>query len=298
MIGQILKGYQIVEKIKDGSVGTVWKAVNSKGQVFALKILAEALLARPDKVRQFKKEATLTAELTHRGIIKVFEYVARGRQPFFAMEYFESENLKYSMWHLPRRVYKYEFHLMREIAEALEFIHRRGVIHKDVKPENVLVSARADARLIDFSLARTKWDRFLQLGRRVEGTPLYMAPEQIRGERCDPRTDQYSFGVMVYELLTKRPPFLGTSQQNLFNKHLSEPAAPLRTHVKTLSPELEAIVLRMLEKKPANRFPDMTTVIYELSRWEKKDTVIRLRQVEPARPREGPGGTPPLKPEA
>jgi serine/threonine-protein kinase len=297
MIGQILRGYRIVEKIKDGSVGTVWKALNSRNQACALKILAEKHLAHPERVRQFRKEALLTQKLHHPGIVKVYEYVD-SRRPFFAMEYFESENLKYSIWHLPDRVYKYEFRLMRQIADALEFSHRAGVVHKDVKPENVLVSARAEARLIDFSLSQGRWDRLLQFGRRVEGTPLYMAPEQIRGEKCDPRADQYSFGVMLYELLTKRPPFLGTTEQNLFHKHLKEPPAPLRSFVKTLSPELDAIVLRMLEKKPADRFPDMTTAIYELTKWEKKDTVIRLRQVEPARPREGgpPGPPGPSRP--
>jgi serine/threonine protein kinase len=289
MIGQILKGYQIVEKIRDGSVGTVWRATNSKNQVFALKQISEKNAARPEKVKQFKKEATLTRELAHRGIIKVYEYV-EGAQPFFVMEYFNSENLKYAMWHMPERVYKYEFHILRQTAEALAFIHGKNVIHKDLKPENVLVNPRSEVRLIDFSLAQTKWDRFLQFGRRVEGTPLYMAPEQIQGLKCDPRTDVYAFGVMMYELLTKRPPFLGTTERNLLEKHCKEPPMPIRSHVKTLAPELDAMAARMLAKKREDRFQDMTEVIYELSRWEKKDTVIRLRQVEPAKPKESPGG--------
>ena len=113
-----------------------------------------------------------------------------------------------------------------------------------------------------------------------------MAPEQIQGLKCDPRTDIYGFGVMTYELLTKRPPFLGTTEKNLLEKHCSEAPRPMREHVKTLSPDLDLFVLKMLAKKREDRFQDMTSVIYELSKWEKKDTVIRLRQVEPAKPRE------------
>ncbi len=281
MINRILKGYQIVEKIKDGSVGTVWRAINSKNQIFALKQISEKNGARSEKVRQFKKEASLQMKLEHRHIIRVFEYVDIPPLPFFTMEYFNSENLKYSMWYLPQRVYKAEFYILRQVAEALAYIHNQGIIHKDIKPENILVAENSEIKLIDFSLAQTKWDRLLQFGKRIEGTPLYMAPEQIRGERCDPRTDIYSLGATIYELLTKRPPFLGTTEAALLQKHLKEPAKPMRTFVKTIASELDAMVLKMLSKKPEDRFPDMTSVSYELSKWEKKATVIRLKQVEP-----------------
>jgi serine/threonine-protein kinase len=287
MIGSTIKGYQILEKIKEGSVGTVWRAVNSKQQVFAIKQMSAKNAADSDKVKQFEKEASLTQKLAHKNIIKVYELLDTN-PPSFVMEYFESENLKYALWNTPERIYKYEFRILRQVAEALAFIHSQDVIHKDIKPENVLVNAKQEARLIDLSLAQTKMDRFLQFSKRVEGTPLYMAPEQIRGEKCDPRADVYSFGVMTYEILTRRPPFLGTTQQALLEKHLKEPAPSMRTWVPTLSEALDAIVLKMLAKKKEDRWADMTTVLYELSKWEKKDTVIRVRQLGPLKPREGP----------
>jgi len=287
MIGSTIKGYLILEKIKEGSVGTVWRAVNSKQQVFAIKQMSAKNAADSDKVKQFEKEASLTQKLAHKNIIKVYELLDTN-PPSFVMEYFESENLKYALWNTPERIYKYEFRILRQVAEALAFIHSQDVIHKDIKPENVLVNAKQEARLIDLSLAQTKMDRFLQFSKRVEGTPLYMAPEQIRGEKCDPRADVYSFGVMTYEILTRRPPFLGTTQQALLEKHLKEPAPSMRTWVPTLSEALDAIVLKMLAKKKEDRWADMTTVLYELSKWEKKDTVIRVRQLGPLKPREGP----------
>ena len=283
MKGQSIQGYLLIEKIKEGSVGPVWRVSNSRQQVFAIKQMSAANAADPDQVRRFEKEATLTRKLAHPGILKVHELLD-STPPSFLMEYFESENLKYALWNASERIVKHEFRILRQIAEALDFVHGQGVIHKDIKPENVLVNAKQDARLIDFSLAQTKMDRILQFSKRVEGTPLYMAPEQVRGEKCDPRTDIYSFGVMTYELLTRRPPFLGTTQAALLDKHLKEAPPPMRTWVSTLAADLDAFVLKMLAKKKEERWPDMKTVLYEMSKWEKKDTVVRVRQLGPLPP--------------
>lgn len=283
MIGTILKGCQIVEKVKDGSVGTVWRARNPQNHSVAIKILAPEHSRLPRKIRQFKHEATLTQKLGHRYIIRVHEYVPASPQPYFIMEYFPSENLKYAMWHMPDRVWKKEFYILRQIAEALAYLHAQGIVHRDVKPENVLINPNAEVRLIDFSLAQSKWDRLLQFGKRVEGTPLYMSPEQIRGERCGPQSDMYSFGVLMYELLAKQPPFIGTTERKILEKHVKEPPPPMSIHVSTISSDLDALVKKMLAKNPADRFKDMTAILFELSRWERKDTQIRIRQVDPGK---------------
>ncbi|MHC4607747.1 MAG: serine/threonine protein kinase, partial [Planctomycetota bacterium] len=256
MIGTSLKGYQIVEKIKEGSVGTVWKARNKNGELVALKILAERHVHRSDKRRYFKREATLAKRLDHPNIM-----------------YFPSENMKYTMKHYPERLYKKEFYILRQVAEALSYLHSEGIIHKDVKPENILVGDDSGARLIDFSLCETKTDRLLRLTKRIEGTPMYMAPEQIRGSKCDKRTDIYAFGIVMYYLLTKHPPFRAQKEQRLFEMHLREPAPPMNSHVKTISSDLENFVKKMLAKLPVNRYQSMTSVIYELYKWERKDTV-------------------------
>jgi eukaryotic-like serine/threonine-protein kinase len=287
-MGLQIKGYLLQEKIRDGTVGTVWRATNSSQQVVAIKQMSAKNATESDKVRQFEKEAALTQKLAHKNIIKIHEPLDSD-PPAFVMEYFESENLKYSLWNLPERIVKYEFKILRQVADALSFVHAQGVVHKDIKPENVLVNAKQEVRLIDFSLAQSKMDRFLQFSKRVEGTPLYMAPEQIRGEKVDPRADVYSFGVMTYEMLTRRPPFIGTSYPTILDKHLKEPPQPMRTWVPTLSAELDVIVLKMLAKKKEERWDDMKTVLYELSKWEKKDTVIRVRQLGPIKPKEKPG---------
>lgn len=283
MKGQSIAGYLVIEKIKEGSVGPVWRVRDSRQQVFAIKQMSPANAADPDKVKRFDKEASLTQKLAHPAILKVYERLDCD-PPGFRMEYFESDNLKHALWNRPELVVKHEFRILRQVAEALDFVHGQGVVHKDIKPENVLVNVRQEARLIDFSLAQTRRDRLFQFGRRVEGTPLYMPPEQIRGEKCDPRTDIYSFGVMTYELLTRRPPFLGTTPAAILDKHLKEAPPPMRTWVPTLSADLDALVLRMLAKKKEDRWDDMKAVLYEMSKWERKDTVVRVRQLGPLPP--------------
>lgn len=294
MIGTILRGYRVVEKIKDGSVGTVWKAVGGDNRPYAIKQIAEKHASNGRKLRQFRREARLTRSLSHRNIIKVHEYVPARPLPYFIMELFESENLKYAMWYQPDRVYSHEFYILRQLAEALAFIHARGIVHRDVKPENVLVNREAEVRLIDFSLAQNKWNRLLQFERRIEGTPLYMSPEQIRGEKCDARSDVYSFGVLMFELLTKRPPYIGTTEAAVLKKHINEPLPSMKYVVGTLSSDLDAFVQKMLAKRREDRFQEMTQILLELGKWERKDTKIRVRQVEPARRApSGPGSPDP-----
>jgi serine/threonine protein kinase len=281
MVGKTLRGYHFTEKIRDGSVGTVWKARGPKGDIVALKQISAKNARIPHKLQEFKREAALTRTLRHPQIIQVHEYVDIQPQPFFTMEYFRSESLKHTIAHLPDRLFRKEFKVLREIAEALAFIHVQGIVHKDVKPENVLVSETCEVRLIDFSLAKTKWDRRLQFGKKVEGTPLYMAPEQLRGERCDARTDIYSFGTLAYELMTRNAPFMAPDQDRIIHMQLNERPAPLASHIKSVSPELNALIFQMLEKDPNKRIPDMKIVLQHLSNWEQKETAVRVKQVAP-----------------
>jgi serine/threonine protein kinase len=283
MTAQSIQGYLVLGKIKEGSVGPVWRVSNSRNQVFAIKQMSARTAADSAQVKRFDREAALTKKLTHPGILKVYERLDC-EPPAFVMEYFESENLKYAIWNVPERIVGHEFRILRQVAQALAYVHEQGVVHKDIKPENVLVNAARDARLIDFSLAQTKRDRLLQFGKRVDGTPLYMAPEQIRGEKVDPRADVYSFGVMTYELLTRRPPFLGTTPDAILDKHLKEAPAPMRTWVPGLSADLDALVSKMLAKDRGERLPDMQAVLRDLAKWERQDTVVRVRQVAPLPP--------------
>jgi serine/threonine-protein kinase len=273
-----LTGYTVLEKIRDGSVGTVWRVKDARGRILAAKQISAKKAKDPAKLKRFRKEFAAQAKLAHPAVIKAFDYVRMPPQDFFTMEYFDGEGLKLAMFSLPDRVHTREFRILRRLAEGLVHVHESGLIHKDLKPDNVLVDVKGDVRLIDFSLSQTAWDRLLQFGRRAEGTPLYMAPEQVEGKRCDRRTDLYAFGLIMFELLTKRLPFQAKDQDSVMRMHLKQAPPPLSDHVRGADPELEALVLRLLDKDPSKR-GDLDTVIVALRRWENADLDRRRRQV-------------------
>jgi serine/threonine-protein kinase len=271
MIGTVLSGYQVIDKIKDGSVGTVWKGRNPFNEDVAIKVLSAHHANASKKIKDFRNEAKIITQLKHPGIIKIIKFVDVSPQPYVIMEYFNSENLKFALLNMPDRIRGKEFRILKDIAEALHAMHQQGVVHLDVKPENVLISATSGIRLIDFSIAQSSWGRMFKFGKaNWGGTPAYMAPEQIRGEAISPATDQYAFGILAYELFAKRTPFLASTQNALLEKHLSEPVPPLKKLLPKTPPDVDRVLLRMLEKDPAARWPDMAAVIYELGKLSEK----------------------------
>lgn len=270
MIGTLLNGFQITDKIKQGSVGIIYKATDAQGKVYALKRISEKNAKSPEKVKAFKKEAMVVKELTHKNIIKVYDYYEVEPMPFFTMEYFESDNLKFVITNYSTKVSSYEFNILKQIAESLNYIHSAGIVHRDIKPENVLVNKELSVRLIDFSIAQTKWDRIMQFGKKIDGTPQYMAPEQIQGKRVDNRADIYSFGILSYELLTKKPLFTGVTENALLEKHLKEPA-PRLPMTGNITKDVADILQKMLAKKPEERPSNLDMVIYEFTKFAKID---------------------------
>ena len=272
-------GFDVLSKVKDGSVGTIWRIKGPGGRPLALKRLSAEKGGDPAQRKRFRKEFDVQKSLEHPAILRVFDYIEDPPRDAFTMEYFESDSLKLAQYAQPERVNLREFRILRQLAEALRHVHGKGIIHKDLKPENVLIDADGAVRLIDFSLAETRWDRWLRFGKRVAGTPIYMPPEQIRGERCDARTDAYALGLIAYELLAKRLPFAGKDHDAYLRAHLRQAPPPLSDVLPGVSPDLDALVLRLLDKDPARR-PDLKEVAAALSKWETADPALRRKQVK------------------
>lgn len=269
-----LGAFHVEEKIQNGGVGTVWLVTDREGRFFAAKQLSEENRKKREERRRFRNEAAITRRLSHPGVVKVHDYYETPT-PFFTMEYFDGENLKYVMRFLADVVRWRWYHILRQVAEALAYVHSKGIIHKDVKPENVLVSPEGEVRLIDFSLSQTRLQRLLQFGRRAEGTLPYMAPEQILGYRCDKRADIYSFGVLLFEVLATRLPFIGRSESELIDKHLKEQPPPLRRIAPMVPRDIETLCQWMLAKRRDDRLPDLAPVVHALAKCEQREPPMK-----------------------
>jgi serine/threonine-protein kinase len=280
---EIIGGYRLVNLMMTGQTSQVWECVEVTSQRhFAMKLLLSEREAQAQHRRFLMHEATVGLKLAHPNIIKIITVSRDPKHPYFVMEYFPAGSLKL-------RILRKQFDFIRErahsifkqCATALAYMNASGWVHRDVKPDNMLVSNSGDFRLIDFALAQRiqKQTFFSKLFRRrgTMGTRSYMSPEQIRGMPLDGRADIYSFGASVYELVTSRAPFRAGTSQDLLQKHLVEKPTPPQMFTPDLTDEFSALVLRCLAKKREDRPKDFHEVLMQLrtTRVYKSDVLSR-----------------------
>lgn len=244
-------------------MGVVYKGIHRDlGRPIAIKVLKQS---SPEDLARFAREARLLSRLSHPNIVQVFDAGRDGDLAYLVCEWVEGETLASRIGRgSPSPDQSVEW--LRQLARALGHAHGRGVVHRDVKPDNVFVPKDGALKLGDFGLARDQSaNANLTATGVIMGTPAYMAPEQVKGIKLGPATDQYALGIVAYELLSGRTPFIGEDPLDLAIARLREPPEPLR-HLAPGVPEgLAAIVMRMLALEPALRFPSMETVETELS---------------------------------
>jgi serine/threonine protein kinase len=253
-------GYRFVRTIHPGHTSVVMEVVQEGTQRrFALKQLLASRAEDRNEYRAFMREAKLGQELRHPNLIRVYEVVKDPVQPYFVMEFFAGQHLKLSI--ARPQLYPMPTHLLHRIieqaAQALAYMHDKGWVHRDVKPENILYNKSGEVRVIDYALTKKIATGFLKMfsGKvEREGTRTYISPEQIRCEPPSPSSDIYSLGITCYELACGRPPFRANSSQELLQKHLSEKPIPLTSHNKRVTPEFSDLVIKMIQKRPADRF--------------------------------------------
>lgn len=279
----VINGYRLVNLIQTGQHSQIWEAEEGyTGRRYALKVLLPEAAREPLHRKLLANEARVGMQLDHPYIIKTYKYFPEKKGeylPHIIMEYFPSVNLSIRIMKQHPIIYTATRKIIEQAAEALDYMHEKGFIHKDIKPNNILVSGSGDVKLIDFALAEKMGGFLSRLFRRsgkVQGTRSYMSPEQIRGRPLDPRADVYSFGCTIYEMLTGRPPFRADSPAALLYKHVHEKPRPARTFNPNVSEAMDRLLLRMLEKDPADRPQSMREVIQELKRipiWVKEPEV-------------------------
>jgi serine/threonine-protein kinase len=247
--------YELEEVIGRGGMGTVYRARDRVlGREVAVKLLPEALAAAdPVRLARFEREARATASLSHRGVVAVYDAGVDDSTRYIVMELVTGRDLAAVMREQAPLEPGRAAEIAAEIAEALAAAHAAGVIHRDVKPANVMIARDGRARLLDFGVARSTGSTQLTQVSSILGTASYMAPEQASGKRADERSDIYSLGCLLYAMLTGRPPFTGDTAAAIAHQQIDRAPSPARKLNPSVPADLDALLLTMLAKEPKSR---------------------------------------------
>ncbi len=256
--------YQLFEKLGQGGMGVVYRGFDTLLQrVVAIKLISTPIEESPELRERFFREARAAGQLAHKNIITIHDLGEHEGRPYLAMEFLEGEDLQRRISRGDTLSLLQKLDLAIEVSEALDFAHRHGVVHRDIKPANIFLTTSGTVKILDFGLARLDTSE-LTNSNILMGTLNYMAPEQVRGERADSRSDVFSAGVVFYELLGGRKAFAGDSVASTLFKILEGAPQPLRSIDPGLPPGLVAIIERTLVKSREDRYQQMSDVLNDL----------------------------------
>jgi serine/threonine protein kinase/Tfp pilus assembly protein PilF len=269
VIGDIISHYKILKKIGEGGMGVVYKAEDTKlKRLVALKFLPPEMSLYADAKQRFIREAQAAASLDHPNIGTIFEINEAQDKIYIAMAFVEGKTLKEKLSSGPMDI-QTAIDIVSQIAAGLKHAHARGLVHRDIKPGNIMLTEEGQAKIMDFGLAKLEWGADLTRTMAIMGTPAYMSPEQAKGETVDQRTDIWSLGCVLFEILTSQPPFSGKHEQALLYSILNEPPQRISDLRKDLPHQLGMIIQRCLEKDPDNRYQQVAELAQALESLER-----------------------------
>jgi serine/threonine protein kinase/tetratricopeptide (TPR) repeat protein len=272
MIGQKISHYKILEKIGKGGMGDVYKAEDTKlKRIVALKFIKPQALEDSELKIRFIREAQAAAALDHPNICTIYEIDEADGHTFIAMAYIEGQSLKEEIEAGPVKVEEVQ-DIAMQVAEGLQAAHEKGITHRDIKSANIMISERGQAKIMDFGIAKLAEKTEITKTATIMGTVAYMSPEQSMGEAVDHRTDIWSFGVMLYEMLTGELPFKGELDQVVLHSVLYEEPVPVSGLRSGIPLELEDIINKCLEKKASERYQTVADLKADLRRLRRDMT--------------------------
>jgi serine/threonine protein kinase len=258
--------YEIKSEIGSGAMGIVYLAEDPKlGRPVALKTTTAEVAGNPELLKRFYREAQAAAKLCHPNIVTIYEIDEANGIPFIAMEFLEGVNLQKVVAERRELLIPRKLQIMIDACKGLGYAHQHGVVHRDIKPGNIMLADNGQVKIVDFGIARVGVSSMTRTG-EVLGTVMYMSPEQVHGQTVDTRSDLFSLGVVLFELLTYQSPFPGSDVPSILFKILNEPPELVSKHIGQCPPQLQQIVERALAKDRETRYQSAEDMAFELQR--------------------------------
>jgi serine/threonine protein kinase len=289
--GALVDRYEILDLLGEGAYAETYKARDTDSdEIVVLKSPNPTLFADPAIFQRFRRERDIADRLDHPNVVGGRDHSENRTQPYLVLEFVDGVNLRIRMAQLKGEDARAPISLDialgwgRQLCSVLVYLHEQGIVHRDLKPENILVTGENQLKLIDFGTAMLEGAKRLTWKHLTEGlgTPNYMSPEQIQGDRGDERSDIYAWGVMMYEFLTGKVPFRGDNWMAVMAGHLGKTPERIRTHHPSVPPALEAVVLKAMRRYPDHRYDSAVTLQRDLDHLDEVDPAAFDLSPEPS----------------
>jgi len=271
--------YHVIEEVGRGGMGTVYKVLDTEiNEKVALKLLKPEISADEKTIERFRNELKVTRKMSNKNICRMYHLGKRQQTRFITMEFIPGEDLKSTLHRVGSLNMEKAIHITKQICDGLVEAHKSGIVHRDLKPQNIMIDKGGNALIMDFGIARSLVSHGITETGVMIGTPEYMSPEQVEGKDIDQRSDIYSLGIILYEMVTGDVPFKGSTPFSIAIKHKSEfPKAPREMNYQ-IPEALNSVILRCMEKEPEQRYQKVDVFKTELEKIEKELSTKELRE--------------------
>jgi len=268
--------YQIIEELGRGGMGNVYKVLDIElKESTALKLLKSEIAADEKTIERFRNELKLARKISHKNVCRMYDLSKKGNTYYITMEYVAGEDLKSLIKKIGQLPVAKAISITKQVCEGLAEAHKLGIVHRDLKPQNIMIDREGNALIMDFGIARSLESKGITGAGVMIGTPEYMSPEQVEGKETDQRSDIYSLGAILYEMVTGRAPFAGDTTLSIAMKHKNETPINPKEFNPLVPENLSQLILRCMEKDEERRFQDAKELFSELIKIGEEGTEIK-----------------------